>query len=249
VANDQKTILVPCFGEEVAPLFAASKRFRLWKVKNNEVTDYKELVLEKGDALDRMRLVQNEGVTVLICNGIENRCRLMLETSGINVIKNIVGIATDVFFGFLAGQITSNDSGDMLSESTIRTADVAVWTEELFKTNGWTITTVEEKSLFPLQQVAEKSCPFCSKPIRVAICYGAHAYRVDEEIREFHRISSGGYHSRVYVHQAMPGIIKLCDDYGIELLDPSAFSQPKHETNSIAPLRGLVKDHKEINNK
>jgi len=241
-------VVISCFGEEVAPLFNAARRFRYWEMADGEARRYRELTAEEPGALLRIRLLREVRAHVLICNGIEQSVRQMLEADGYRVINGVLGSAADALFGFLAGQIAVRPPETSEPEPVQpHTADLVAWTEQLFRQRGWEIRRVQQKNLYPIDLLATRSCPVCRKGVRVAVCCGAHAYQVDEEIRELNRVSASGYHARVYVHHAVPGVARTCRDFSIELLDPDDFSAGLgHRAGPLPPLKGRIAGHDQL---
>ncbi|MBU0517802.1 NifB/NifX family molybdenum-iron cluster-binding protein [bacterium] len=245
-------VAVSCFGEEVAPCFDTARRFRYWEIVAGEAVRYRELHTDSDSGIARIQLLTQAGVHVLICNGITERLRELLEANECVVIDGVVGSSSDALFGLMAGQIFPASKKQALKPEQMQphTADLVAWTEELFQRSGWKVRRVSGDSLFPIDLLAEIICPVCQKPVRSAICCGAHAYRLEEEIKEFKRISAAGYNARVYVHHVIPGILKTCRDFEIELLDPYEFTQNEIQAasaHSIAPLKGRILDHEAFN--
>ncbi len=198
-------------------------------------------------------MLKKLGVNVLICNGIEEHARNMLETQDCLVISGVVGTGADALYGYLAGKFRTGDNlgGSVLTTVNVQphTADLVVWTRDLFKKLGWDVKDVSDSAPFPIDLVVEKLCPICKKKVRVAVCCGAHAYRVEKEIQEFRRVTMTGYNARVYVHQTMPKIVENCRDYEIELLDPEAFvaaAMGQAAKNTLPPLSGAVNGHEKL---
>lgn len=245
-------IAITCFGEEIAPCFGTAHRFRFWEIVNNEAKEYRELAEEEIGGLLRVRLLRRNRVQVLICNGIEDRYREMLEAEGCQVVDGVIGSATDALFGYLAGRIKSNPRDETLMPGQVQphTADLVIWTENLFRSLGWEIRRSTQASLLPVDLVAKRACPLCGKQVIAAICCGAHAYRINEEILELKRITATGYNVRVYVHHAVPGIERICSDFEIELLDPDDFIGSKKDPRrygALPPLKGTVLGHEKLN--
>ena len=246
-------IAMPCFGEEVAPSFEAALHFRLWHCIGNEIIKYQEVESAgKVDGLSRARFLISLKVNVLLCNGIRYTTRKILIANGCKVIQSIAGPASDALFDYLSGKMIHNGLESHLQPgpSQPQTSDLTQWIRELFKSLHWKIHTNSESKAFPVDLVAEKNCPICHRTVRVAICCGAHAYRVDEEIREFHRVTASGFHCRVYVHQFLPGVAKKCIEYGILLLDPITFSSSCNDEKPeslMPPLKGQVYGHPRLN--
>lgn len=245
-------IAISCFGEEVAPCFDTARRFRYWEIINGEATTYRELVVGDTEGIARVKLIKRVAAHVLICNGIAERLREMLEAEGCIVIDGVIGSASDALFGFLAGQIKPQPRNHALRPEQMQphTADLVAWTEDLFQGLGWTVRKVHQDSLFPIDLCVERDCPFCGKPVRAAVCCGAHAYRIDEEIQELKRVTAAGYDARVYIHHAVPGISQLCCDFDIELLDPRDFinGQASDQVRiTLPPLKGPIAGHEALN--
>ncbi len=245
-------IAVSCFGEEVAPCFETARRFRFWEIADGEALRYRELEAEGEDALSRVRLLRGVETQVLICNGISDRIREILEAEGCTVIDGVLGSATDALFGYLAGRISPRPRTATPPPEQVQphTADLVDWTVNLFRDLGWVVKRVEQDSLLPIDLTAERACPVCGKPVRIAVCCGAHAYRIEEEIRELKRITAAGYHARVYVHHALPGLRDTCRDFEIELLDPRDFTpsgSARGQRGNLPPLKGRVTGHDNLN--
>ena len=245
-------IAITCFGEEIAPCFDTARRFRFWEIVNNKAKEYRELAEEEIGGLQRVRLLRRNRVQVLICNGIENRYREMLEADGCQVVDGIIGSATDALFGYLAGRIKPISRDETLTPGQVQphTADLVAWTENLFRSLGWKTRRSTQTSLLPVDLVAQRDCPICGKPVNAAICCGAHAYRINEEILELKRITATGYNVRVYVHHTVPGIERICSDFEIELLDPDDFIGSKKDPKRygvLPPLKGAIPGHEKLN--
>lgn len=245
-------VAVSCFGEEVAPCFDTARRFRFWKIVRRMAREYRELTVEEPGGIERVRLLRRVQADILICNGIDESYRRILETEGCVVIDGVLGSATDALFGFLAGQIQPRRHEDALHPQSIQyhTADLVEWTKELFSSLGWEVKSVLQNHWYPVDLWAVRICPICGRPVRVAVCCGAHAYRVDEEIRELKRATASGCDAGVYVHHAIPGVFEICRELNIELLDPEDFGgswDEKRSSGLMPPLRGPIAGHERLN--
>lgn len=245
-------IAISCFGEEVAPCFDTARRFRFWEIIEGNTKSYRELTVEGSEGLERVRLLKQVAAQMLICNGISEPLREILEMEGCQVIDGVIGSASDALFGFLAGKIEAQVHNHALKPEQMQphTADLVDWTEELFQKLGWTIRRVHQDTLFPIDLTVERVCPICKKSIRAAVCCGAHAYRIEDEIRELKRVASYGYDVRVYVHHSLSGISQACREFGIELLDPLDFSdgQTWHmRPTTLPPLKEQIAGHEALN--
>lgn len=247
-----KRIAIPYFGADVAPCFEAAHRFRCWQFDGQEIIEYCELeVDEQPDGLMRIRLLERQKINVLLCNGIGQDFRQMLAAKGCKVVQGMVGTVVDTLDRYLAEKIYNNGQELHLqpSPSQQKNADLVEWTVELFRSLGWDAQRETRPEAFPVDIVAKKNCPLCIKPVCVAVSCGAHVYRMDEEIREFQRVTANGYNCRVYIYQLLPGVAKACRDYDIQLIDSNAFSSWNQEKKTqwlMPPLEGNVIGHEKL---
>ena len=248
------TIVIPCYGEEVAPCFDAARHFRVWEMGAAELNagGYRELTVGKTGGIERIRLLKRVGCGVLICNGIPERFCELLGAEGITVIADVVGSVGDALQDYITGKLRPVGAVPLLRPDGMQPElpELVAWTRELFARHDWQVQQVTQPGLFPIDLVALRNCPVCGRPVRVAVCCSGHAYRVDEEIREFRRVSAGFYNARVYVHRKRPEIVRTCRDFEIELLDPRLFASRMKEgvvTGDLPPLTGKITGHENIN--
>lgn len=217
-------IAIPKFNDLVAPCFEVACTFLIASV---EVDHDISINIEKCDGCEgfsRIRLLKDNHVELLICNGIKGFYKDILVNSGISVIDSISSPVEKALSNYRKGILKPKSSRPEIysTEEIVPLNDVICWTKDLFKSNGYSIVQGNQRAPFPVDLVAELKCPVCGKPIRIAICCGAHSYRIDQELLEFHRVSSSDYHAKIYIHSTEPDIAKRCDEFGIELIDPFA---------------------------
>ncbi len=217
-------VAIPKFNDEIAPCFEVAGTFVITAVEQESDFSMRLHKCEGCEGFSRLRFLNERRVEVLICNGIKGFYKDILNNSGIIVIDNISSSVEKALNDYRNGKLKpkSEKSEIYNIDSTIPLDDIICWTKDLFKSNGYKVYRGEELTPFPIDIIAEMKCPVCGKPVRVAICCGAHSYRVDQELQEFHRVASTDFHARVYVHSAKPEIVKRCEEYGIELIDPFA---------------------------
>ncbi len=257
--NDQKIqgkvvkIAIACFGEEIAPCFAATRRFLIWELGSDSKINSGELTTSEIGGLARIRLLKQAGIDVLICNGIGEQARQLLETDGIHVVETIVGSLSDALYGYLAGKIPDSRISKTVEPFQLQPHTTALleWTVELFSSFGWTIELFTQSEAYPIDFKAVIQCPLCGKSVQVAVCCGAHSYNIESEIQEFGHVTAREFDARIYVHQAASYIINWCRDYEIELLDPASFTISTNKTTDkdmFPPLKERIKNHPKINN-
>lgn len=222
-----KKIAIPRFHENVAPCFESASYFVICELHNkNEVCS--EIVKCSGcEGYGRVRLLQEHDIDVLICNGIKGFYLDLLQSTGLTVIDNVSTSIEEAVSLYLSGKIKPHDHGNNLNELSceIPHEDLVCWAKELFECHGYSVTVQNSEEIpFPVDLVAVIKCPVCHRPIKIAVCCGAHTYRADQEIREFHHASPSLYQAKVYVFPGNPLIRQRCREYDIQLIDPDSES-------------------------
>ena len=100
-------IAVPRFGERVAPCFEYSATIAIFVIHRKKIVDQIDFVLQSTRALDRIRLLKDQEVDVLICGGIENRFEDVVKANDIRVISWVVGDVETLVDEFLAGRLVA----------------------------------------------------------------------------------------------------------------------------------------------
>lgn len=100
-------IAVPRFGERVAPCFEYSATIAIFIIHRKKIVDQFDFVLQSTRALDRIRLLKDQEVDVLICGGIENRFEDVVRANDIRVISWVVGDVATLVDEFLAGRLVA----------------------------------------------------------------------------------------------------------------------------------------------
>jgi len=99
-------IAIPRFGELVAPCFEYSATIAIFTVDRRKVIDVKDFSLQSREALDRVRLLRDQGVDTLICGGVHTRFEDMLVENGVVVISWVTGEVDVLLREFLHGHLT-----------------------------------------------------------------------------------------------------------------------------------------------
>jgi len=247
IYNEMEKVAIPILDEALAPCFEVARFFMIC-----DISDPKEITtrIEKCvgcEGFGRVRFLQENDVSVLICNGIKSFYRDLLITSGIRVISNISLSANDALISFLANELKFDESAIALSPvlNPIPRDDLVCWARELFSSNGYRISEIEGPSHSLIDFVAEINCPVCGKLIRIAACCGAHTYNFAQEIKHFHYSTSANYQARVYIYAANSELVQTCREYDVELIDPEAEDDfmDKPAIGRIPILRNPVQGH------
>lgn len=98
-------LAIPRFGEEVAPCFEYSATIAIFTIRRRRVVDQTDFTLQSREALDRVRLLRDQGVDALICGGVHAFFEDMLVDHGIRVISWVSGDVDKLLRRFLHGQL------------------------------------------------------------------------------------------------------------------------------------------------
>jgi len=235
-----KKIAIPKFQEAIAPCFESASYLVIYEVENENELCSQIVECNGCEGFGQVRLLQEHNVDVLICNGIKGFYLDLLESSGLTIIDNVSVKVEEVLQLYFKGKLKPQDHSNNLSELSceIPHEDLVCWAKELFESHGYTVLIQdEEETPFPIDLVAKMDCPVCHRPIRIAVCCGAHIYRADQEIREFHHTSPSMYQAKIYVFPGNQLIQKRCHEYDIQLIDPDSESvNHDQEINGRIPL-------------
>ena len=98
-------VAIPHHGEEVTPSFEYTAGITIYTVRKNKVIARTDFTLHSNQEFDRIRLLRDQGVTVLICSGIQDAHERLLRASGIRVISWISGKVKEVLDLFLRNKL------------------------------------------------------------------------------------------------------------------------------------------------
>jgi len=215
-------IAVPTYRDTIAPCFEAATSFTIATLQENKTISVKTATCESGEGYRRVRLLQVHSVDVVICNGIKGFYCDMLAGMGMAVLKNINLPVAEALSQYAAGRLTPEVEPPDEQDRTcnIPHGELVAWTISFFRDSGYEVRSGPGEDAFLVDLVAQIACPVCKNMVRVAICCGAHTYRANLEVREFHHATVSNYDARVYVYSGNAGIEKCCREYGIQFLDP-----------------------------
>jgi predicted Fe-Mo cluster-binding NifX family protein len=244
--GDHLKIAIPKFNSKVAPCFETAKYFLLAEFRKGTQVLSKIITCNGCEGYGRVRILRDNHVDLLICNGIKNFYRDLLESSGISVIPEIALEISTALQQYKNGTLEPEAHVfDLTSiDCEIPHEDLVCWAKEYFESFGYTVKKSNREQPFPIDLTAQIPCPVCSKNIHIAICCGAHTYRIDQDIREFHFVTPTYFDSQVYVYPGQKNIQTFCKDYGIEFIDPNADTEMKPQRqNTIPILKNVIAGH------
>ena len=99
-------VAIPRFGEDVAPCFEYSATVAIFTIVDDVVTAQTDFTLQSQRSFDRLRLLKDQEVEVLICGGIQDRFEELIRANGIRVISWVSGEVEELLNRFLEGRLT-----------------------------------------------------------------------------------------------------------------------------------------------
>ena len=103
-------VAIPRVGNAIAPRFEHSATITIYTVQHRKVVDSVDFSLQSQEALDRIRLLRDQGVDTLICGGVQRSGENMLVATGIEAITWVSGTVTELLDLFLRGRLVGSGS-------------------------------------------------------------------------------------------------------------------------------------------
>ena len=98
-------VAIPRFEENVAPCFEYSATITIFEIENRRVIDQTDFTLRSRDVLDRVRLLRDQGVDILICGGVQDRFEDLVTASGVRCISWVTGAVDDLLDMYVQGKL------------------------------------------------------------------------------------------------------------------------------------------------
>jgi predicted Fe-Mo cluster-binding NifX family protein len=98
-------IAVPRMGDNVAPCFEYCATMSVFTIEGNRVVDRLDFPLSSQEPLDRLRLLRDQNVSVIICGGVQDIYERMVRAHGITIIAWVTGAVDDLLGLYLRGQL------------------------------------------------------------------------------------------------------------------------------------------------
>ncbi len=98
-------VAIPNHDGDVTPCFEYSSGITIYEIRKNRVVAQDDFTLRSKEELDRIRLLRDQEVSVLICSGIQDAHEGLLTASGIRVISWVSGKTNDVLHRFLQDKL------------------------------------------------------------------------------------------------------------------------------------------------
>lgn len=103
--SPSEKIAIPRFAESIAPCFGYSTTIAMFTVVDGQVSGQSDFTLRSEHALDRVRLLRDQGVDTLICGGLQDRVQDLITATGIRVISWVDGNVEDLLRAYLDGRL------------------------------------------------------------------------------------------------------------------------------------------------
>lgn len=110
-------VAIPHHDGEVTPCFEYTAGITIYSIRKNRVMVQTDFSLQSKEDLDRIRLLRDQGVTVLICSGIQTVHKELLLASGIQVLSRVSGKVSEVLRLFLRNRLAPYRLGGQFNSS------------------------------------------------------------------------------------------------------------------------------------
>ena len=101
-------VAIPIRNGRVSPVFGAASRFVIVEFEESIPAGRSEFTISEGGGDARVVLLEELGVSTLICGAISNQTARMVERHGIELMPWIVGELDDVIDAYCAGSLGSD---------------------------------------------------------------------------------------------------------------------------------------------
>ena len=105
-------VAIPRYVELVAPCFEYSATIAVFTIERHNVVDQVDFTLQSRLAMDRVRLLLDQGIDTLICGGVQDRYEDLIRATGIHVISWVSGGVDALLESFLRGTLETGRRTD-----------------------------------------------------------------------------------------------------------------------------------------
>lgn len=103
-------VAIPRVGDDIAPRFEHSATITIYTIRDRKVIDSRDYTLQSEKALDRIRLLRDQGIATLICGGVERSTESILSAHGIHAITWVSGRVSELLHLFAQGRLVRSSS-------------------------------------------------------------------------------------------------------------------------------------------
>ncbi len=103
-------VALPVFGNRVSSRLDCSESILLVSIEDGTIIRRQETRWTHVNPLEKIRLLVQEGVEVLICGGLTETCANMLHDTDMQVVPWVRGEIEEVLFQFMEGTLRTTAS-------------------------------------------------------------------------------------------------------------------------------------------
>jgi predicted Fe-Mo cluster-binding NifX family protein len=92
-------------GEDVAPCLEYSATIAIFTIEDGQVVDQLDFPFRSPEPVDRIRLLRDQHVDVVICGGVQEAFEDLVRASGIELISWVSGNVEDLLASYLSGRL------------------------------------------------------------------------------------------------------------------------------------------------
>jgi predicted Fe-Mo cluster-binding NifX family protein len=93
-------VAIPVFRSRISPVFDVAHLCLLVRLRNGAEAERTEVALKGRLPMERVALLRDEGVNVLICGAITGPTRFLVETAGMRILAGVAGDVDKVLRAF-----------------------------------------------------------------------------------------------------------------------------------------------------
>jgi predicted Fe-Mo cluster-binding NifX family protein len=98
-------LAIPRMGEDVAPCLEYSATIAIFTIEDGQVVDQLDFPFRSPEPVDRIRLLRDQHVDVVICGGVQEAFEDLVRASGIELISWVSGNVEDLLASYLSGRL------------------------------------------------------------------------------------------------------------------------------------------------
>ena len=92
-------------GESVAPCLEYSATIAIFTIEDGRIVDQIDYPIRSRESMDRIRLLRDQQVDIIICGGVQDVYEDLLRATGIELISWASGNTEDLLGRFLRGEL------------------------------------------------------------------------------------------------------------------------------------------------
>jgi predicted Fe-Mo cluster-binding NifX family protein len=106
------SIVIPVYGTRISPRIDCANSFFFIKIKNRQIVEKENLKYLSHNTLEKFNMITKLHPNVLICDGITNIYKNILEEKDIVVIPWVTGETDEILSKYLSGELEVKKSNN-----------------------------------------------------------------------------------------------------------------------------------------